>query len=262
MTRAFSDDSLNRSLEQKGYVVSSLLEPDAVSRLAVSCEVLRSPVTHGFHATVHAKDVEFRRAVFSAITAVMEAPLRQRLPEYRLRMANFVVKEASRADSEVGFHQDWSFVDESRFVSLNVWCPLVDVGPDNGCLHVMAGSHRLSVAPRAHGDAHPFADILAKIRRRHVHAVPMTAGLGVFYDGRLLHGSPPNRTDRRRVSVGCVMVPADATLLHPFGSRHWKWSSSRWTRSSSSVMTRGPVRRVFAVWGGSPPPSSSTRPPC
>lgn len=216
MIPTLSDPSLAQALVEKGYFKCPLLRSDEVARLAAAYEAIQHPATRGFHASMFAQDAEYRRAIFTAITAVMEAPLARCLPAYQLRVANFVVKEGGATDSEVPFHQDWSFVDEKRFVSLNVWCPLVDVGSDNGCLSVVPGSHRLTTDPRAHADAHPFVNILDQLRERHVCEVPMKAGEGLFYDGRLLHGSPPNRTKARRLSVGVVMVPVEAPLLHAF----------------------------------------------
>lgn len=208
------DPSLTQSLVERGYLKCPLLSPDEIARLADVYETIQHPATRGFHATMFASNVEYRRAIFTAIAAIMKAPLARWLPGYELRVANFVVKEGGMTDSEVPFHQDWSFVDETRFVSLNVWCPLVDVNSDNGCLSVVPGSHRSTTVPRAHADAHPFVEILDQLRERHVLEVPMQAGEGLIYDGRLLHGSPPNRTNVRRVSVGVVMVPIGVPILH------------------------------------------------
>lgn len=216
MIPALSDPSLTHALGEKGYFKCPLLSPDEVARLSAAYEAIQHPATRGFHASMFAQDAEYRRTIFTAIAAVMAAPCARWLPGYQLRVANFIVKEGGASDSVVPFHQDWSFVDETRFVSLNVWCPLVDVGSDNGCLSVIPGSHRLTTQPRAHADAHPFVGILDQLRERHICEVPMKAGEGLIYDGRLLHGSPPNQTNTRRVSVGVVMIPDEAPILHAF----------------------------------------------
>ena len=46
-------------------------------------------------------------------------------------------------DGAMGTHQDWTFVDERRFRSVTVWCPLVDVEQRNGALELLPGSHRI-----------------------------------------------------------------------------------------------------------------------
>ncbi len=216
MIPTLSEPALAHSLVEKGYFKCPLLNSGEVARLTAAYETIPHPTTRGFHASMFAQDARYRRAIFTAIAAVMEAPIARWLPGYKLRVANFVVKEGGATDSVVPFHQDWSFVDETRFVSLNVWCPLIDVGSDNGCLSVIPGSHRLTTAPRAHADAHPFVDILEQLRERHVCEVPMKAGEGLVYDGRLVHGSPANQTKARRVSVGVVMIPDGAPILHAF----------------------------------------------
>lgn len=39
-------------------------------------------------------------------------------------------------------HQDWTIVDETKFVALNIWTPLQQTTELNGTLEVIKGSHR------------------------------------------------------------------------------------------------------------------------
>jgi hypothetical protein len=213
--RAFSDDSLERDLERRGYAVLPLLDAGEVAAILDAYERIRPPALTPFHATVHTDDPPYREAVYSAIVRVIEAPVRRLVSGYRLCVANFVVKEPNTPGSMVPMHQDWSFVDETKFRAVLIWCPLVDVGPDNGCLAVVRGSHRLSTDPRANNDPHPFAVVLPRLGP-YLDEVPLKAGEALFYDGRLLHGSRSNRTNRRRVSIGCVLAPPEAPLLHAY----------------------------------------------
>lgn len=41
----------------------------------------------------------------------------------------------------------------------------------------------------------------------------MKAGEAILYDGRLLHGSPPNRSGSRRVALSAGFIPMEAELL-------------------------------------------------
>ena len=45
-------------------------------------------------------------------------------------------------------HQDPTLVDERHHTGVTIWAPLDDVGPENGMLHVVPGSHRFSTALR------------------------------------------------------------------------------------------------------------------
>jgi ubiquinone/menaquinone biosynthesis C-methylase UbiE len=116
-------------------------------------------------------------------------------------------------------HQDWTFVDETRFRSFNVWTPLTDVDLDNGALGVIHGSHRffgnqLRVSPspqcRSLTSDHlvtlfPFLDVK-----------PLHAGQAIVFDNATIHGSPPNITDVARIATGLVVTHAEAELCHHY----------------------------------------------
>jgi ectoine hydroxylase-related dioxygenase (phytanoyl-CoA dioxygenase family) len=159
---------------------------------------------------------DYRRAVFESIAPLVRERIQGVLDRHTVCVANWVVKEAGSADSTVQFHQDWSFVDETRWRSINLWFPLIDVDEENGCLQVVAGSHRVSTDHRSHADRCRFDDLSPVIRDTYLQSVPMKAGEGIFYDGALLHASQHNRSSRRRVAAGTVLVPENVSAIHAF----------------------------------------------
>lgn len=212
----FFDHEFARRVNEQGYAVAELFSQSDISYLQDGYRTLPGDGASGFHATMYNGSEAYRRSVHELIEPVVAARLNRVLHGYRLRVANWVVKEAGKADSGVGFHQDWSFVDESRFRSINLWFPLMDVDTFNGCLQDVPGSHRISTAPRAHFDRGRFDELGAVLRELHTVAVPLQAGQGIFYDGALLHGSAENQTGHRRVAIGTVLVPEGAPMLHSF----------------------------------------------
>jgi hypothetical protein len=38
-------------------------------------------------------------------------------------------------------HQDWTIVDETKYIALNIWTPLQETNEANGTLEVIKGSH-------------------------------------------------------------------------------------------------------------------------
>lgn len=212
----FADDELARRINEQGYAVADLFSQSDILYLQNGYRTAPGEEASGFHATMYSGSEAYRRNVHELIEPVVSAKLNRVLHGYRLRVANWVVKEAGKADSVVGFHQDWSFVDESRFRSINLWFPLMDVNVFNGCLQVVPGSHRISTDPRAHFDRGRFDELGAVLREFHTVAVPLQAGQGIFYDGALLHGSAVNQTGHRRLAIGTVLVPEGAPMLHSF----------------------------------------------
>ena len=112
------------------------------------------------------------------------------------------------------WHQDWwgwndpiSYTDIPQQLFLMYY--LVDTRIENGCLRVIAGSHRKrhrmhDAVPTAHTDelrratdpSHPAYQPMPEDQ-----AVPVRAGDLVIGDSRLLHGSYANRSDERRTVI-------------------------------------------------------------
>jgi hypothetical protein len=214
--KAFANVSHQRQFEQFGFEVVALFSSSDLETLRASYDRLVGGFDQGFHATMYSTSPDYRRAVYDCIRPIVERRLVGVMDGYRVCVANWVVKEAGSTDSSVGFHQDWSFVDESRQRSVNLWFPLIDVDEFNGCLEVVPGSHRFSADHRAHADDCRFRDLTTRLRSGFIRSCPMKQGEGLLYDGALLHSSQHNRSPHRRVAVGVVLIPADAQILHSY----------------------------------------------
>ena len=171
-----------------------------------------------FHYSLDHPDVEYVRRVMDELIEVVGSVLLPRLHDAQIVTASYVVKE-SDPRGVVPPHQDWTFVDETRFRSINVWTPLMDVDIDNGALGVIHGSHRffaeqLRVSPspqcKSVTSAHlvtlfPFLDVK-----------PLRAGEAIIFDNATIHGSAPNVTDEPRIATGLVVTHAEAELCHHY----------------------------------------------
>ena len=116
------------------------------------------------------------------------------------------------------WHQDEFFIPSRDRSITTAWIALDDVTVENGCLQVIPGSHRTGVlypmrrhrdpnldrAEEAYGFPHPPEDHIA---------VELEAGSVLFFNGYLLHGSYPNRSDSSfRRSVQFVYMSAESLL--------------------------------------------------
>jgi len=132
-------------------------------------------------------------------------------------LCSLVAKPPGTASGEVPLHQDWSFVDDRAWRSVNVWCPLDDVDDANGCLRVVPGSHAAARQPRAAGSGFFFAEI-EPVLRQHLRSVPMRAGQAVVFDHCLFHCSPPNGSDELRVAATAALLPQGAPMRYYHGT--------------------------------------------
>jgi phytanoyl-CoA hydroxylase len=123
-----------------------------------------------------------------------------------------------------GMHQDNFYLLSSPATCIAAWTAVDDAMLDNGCLHVVPGSHRGGIlCPETkterwmgYGDSH-----ISKFpREAKPIPVPVRRGQTMFFGGNLIHGSGPNRTpDRfRRTFIGHYVDEATETLAkfyHP-----------------------------------------------
>jgi hypothetical protein len=167
----------------------------------------------GISASILSPDHAYRRAVHDDVASVLAAPLRRYLDVHDLAHAGFVVKSPATELSAMGLHQDVSIVEEPQYTSVTVWCPLVDVGPENGWLGVVDGSHRIHEEPRG-PSPFPYAALASLIEDNHLRYVPLRAGQALLMHPATFHASPPNRTASVRVVAAAMAAPAEAQLVY------------------------------------------------
>ena len=208
-----NDVRLDEQLERDGYVVAPMLDPEDVVRLRSFFDGLDSDVHHqAFGSSLQSHDLPYRQAVDRELKAVFEKHTGRLWNGYRVCFANFTLKQPRNALGEMPFHQDPTFVDEGRYQSLGLWCPLVDVDVSNGCLCAVPGSHRLNRGPRGPFTSFPYEELVPLIRERYLRPVPMKAGEAFIFCQKVFHTSPPNGSDAMRPVATALLAPHGVPL--------------------------------------------------
>jgi ectoine hydroxylase-related dioxygenase (phytanoyl-CoA dioxygenase family) len=213
----FKDQIIQAEFEANGYVKMPLLNDAEVSDLKNFYLSLKHEHvgSYGFHVSLDSSDPNYIKAVFSKLFSALKPKLNPILQNYKAFTASYVIKETG-LQNIVPPHQDWSFVDETRFCSATVWIPLMDVTKANGALSVIKGSHRLFDTPR--NSPSPQSKSLLSEHLftlfPYVQVIDMKAGEALVFDNRLIHASPPNTSDQTRIGVGIGITQSDAQLLH------------------------------------------------
>ena len=168
-----------------------------------------------YAASLFSPDACYRRTVSQAVTAVIEPRLGALAPDAQLVYAGFASKAPSEPASIVPFHQDPSFVDETRWGSANIWIPLVDLDADNGPLWVVPGSHGFNRGLRGFNQMFGYDAYEAELKSlaRPIYA---RAGQAILFAHTLFHFSPPNRSTRARPAAGGLLVVRGAPLSYNF----------------------------------------------
>jgi len=213
MQKAFRSPSLQERFERDGYVVVDFFDDSEVCRLLEIWESLPGDLGGvPFSNTIMSRDVEYRQKVHEQVAGVFHKATDALLDQYRICLCSFNAKQSQDEGGVVQLHQDWTFVDESRYQAIGIWCPLVEVGKENGCLCVVPGSHRLNSRPRGFYEPFPYNELLPRLERDYLVQIPMKAGQAFAYTQTLFHSSPPNRSDRLRLAAGALAIPDKSKL--------------------------------------------------
>lgn len=211
----FRYSPLQALFRNEGYVVVPLLSGQDIAeldQLAVQ-QTPQSEVSLPFYTSIWSDNVLYRESVDAAIKKVLTKALEKYLLDCQPVFANFMVKNPGD-NSQLIPHQDWNFVDEAKYDSVTVWCPLVDVNEENGNLQVIPRSHKLNNFIRGRFFDAPFPQMNNELIDSRLKSLPMKAGEALILNSRLIHASPPNRSRSVRIAASVVMAPLEAELVH------------------------------------------------
>jgi hypothetical protein len=207
---AFRDPELQRVYDRQGYVVVRTLEDDQIARLLALWNTTLTPA-HDVPVAVSvcSDDFAYRAKIDPEIRDAFAGFAARELIDYRLCVGSFITKRGVGGPA-IGVHNDTTFVDESRFLALNLWTTLVDVAPENGCLRMMPGSHLLGAQIRGTNGTFRWPALVPLIEERYLVDVPMVAGETCIIDPRTIHASYPNNSGVSRICTSALAVPAES----------------------------------------------------
>ncbi|MBP3962635.1 MULTISPECIES: phytanoyl-CoA dioxygenase family protein [Paenibacillus] len=156
-------------------------------------EELKKLVLKGFH-DVHYHDASFLRALSHPnMTDVLSQIIG---PNVQLHHSKMLVKPPENG-AAFPMHQDHPYFPHEQHTMLAASVHLDDADLENGCLHVMPGSHKWGELPHMgrhylNAKEYPVSD-----------GVPCVAEAGdvLFFNYLTIHGSPANRSERTRRNV-------------------------------------------------------------
>jgi ectoine hydroxylase-related dioxygenase (phytanoyl-CoA dioxygenase family) len=125
-------------------------------------------------------------------------------PDFFLWASNFFIKEP-RSGESVGWHQDAYYWPIAPHHSVTVWVAFTDVDVGNGAMKVVPGSHEAGVIRHRRLD-HTDSVLTLELEKGSFRddtavSLELPAGQCSLHDDRLIHGSPPNPSDRRRIGL-------------------------------------------------------------
>lgn len=216
-----SDADLDDRRRRDGYVSVPLLAPADLEALRRAHAELHPEPGRGFEMDFSFMAPDHKARVDAAIRAVLAPAVARALEPVRLYNLSFVTKWPE-GGGELPVHQDWSYVDEDEHECATIWVPLDEATAelDNGPLALLPRSHLLPSPPRGANSRPwylPYRDALAD----HLVTPAVEPGHALVFSCRMLHGSPPNRSDAPRRAVTAMVAVEQAPLryFHVDGSR-------------------------------------------
>ena len=211
--RIFKDDQMQALFDKQGFLTVPFIDEAEVKQLNELFDKLHPSLPQqGFVSGSYSADFEYKKSASNAIVEVLSKHYERLFTNYQAFGAAFLFKMPSN-NSELGIHQDWTIVDENKFVALNCWIPLTDINETNGALHVLPGSHFPSYntvrAPTVPFFFSGNEDVVI------AESVPMyvKAGEAVILNQSVIHYSPPNRSDKIRKAI-TAGVKSEGAPMH------------------------------------------------
>ena len=140
-----------------------------------------------------------------------------------------IISKPPDDNAKFACHHDFYFWPLDRPRMITCWLALDKVTPENGCMHVVPGSHRdprfqpadcdmandigLTPAPLGPGEPGSMYDEIRTWDVEQTKPVPLEAGECMFHHCLNYHFTPPNVTDRQRRALVMIYMP-DGTRYH------------------------------------------------
>jgi hypothetical protein len=119
----------------------------------------------------------------------------------------------------VSWHQDSTYWGLSEPDVVTAWLAFTPSSVEAGCMRVIPGTHGLQLD---HSDTHAEANMLsrgqevkAEVDESKAVDIVLKPGEISLHHVRLIHGSPPNRADHRRIGYAIRYIPTHIRQLSP-----------------------------------------------
>ncbi|MFN8276302.1 MAG: phytanoyl-CoA dioxygenase family protein [Chitinophagales bacterium] len=212
----FRDPALQQQLDEIGYVKLPLLDEEKINALEKLFYQFHADFGgNRFQASSYLADPALKTAIRQALYPFFHKRFEEIFTNYTYFGSSFLFKPPGKS-SDLAPHQDWTIVDETRFIALNIWMPLTDTNVENGTLQVIPKSH-YPYLPTLRAPTIPFffqhyeRDIINCF-----HPIDTKAGEAIILNQSLLHYSAPNQTNEVRIAITSGIKTASAPMQFYF----------------------------------------------
>lgn len=227
MRKVFKDKTLEKEFQKQGFVQIPLLSQEEVAHLwdefHRTFQMSKGKIGSGendfniddfvsYDFTFIDKNPDYKKKVFQIIDDVFKPKYDKILDDFKPIIANYIRKQNKKG--EVPLHQNWAFVDEKKYTSVSIWCPLVDSNRENGTLEVLPNSHKKFGQFRGPMIPWECQEIQNEIIDNYLIPLNTKAGDAVVIDDSIIHYSRPNNSENLRIAIQLILIPKEAPSVH------------------------------------------------
>lgn len=204
--------SLKSQFEEDGYFSPLRLfdKSTALSYREILETVEQKTGSLNYRYKIHTVlDIAYKIATNKELLDSVEALLG---PNILLYNTSFVIKEPN-SKAHISWHQDltyWGFNDDKQVAA---WIALSDATEENGCMHMIPGSHKGGQLPhRTTKDSNNLlhhGQTIEGVSEEQSRCIPLKAGEASLHHGWTMHTSYPNKSDDRRIGLTINYISTD-----------------------------------------------------
>ena len=204
--------SLKSQFEEDGYFSPLRLfdKSTALSYREILETVEQKTGSLNYRYKIHTVlDIAYKIATNKELLDSVEALLG---PNILLYNTSFVIKEPN-SKAHISWHQDltyWGFNDDKQVAA---WIALSDATEENGCMHMIPGSHKGGQLPhrttKASNNLLHHGQTIEGVSEEQSRCIPLKAGETSLHHGWTMHTSYPNKSDDRRIGLTINYISTD-----------------------------------------------------
>lgn len=206
---------MQKKFEKQGFLVADFLNADEIDYLNSFFDELHPNPQGGFVAGSYSGDLNYKKKASDEIVRVFSKHYERLFLDYQPFGGAFLYKLPLQ-QSELAAHQDWTIVDETKFVALNCWVPLCDITLDNGPLMILPGSHFDNLNVLRSPTLPFFFSGDEQIVMQELEPMVVKAGTAVILNQSVIHYSPANKSDKIRKAITAGVKSAGAQMYFHF----------------------------------------------
>jgi hypothetical protein len=212
--QVFKDNILDETFRKDGYVVIKNALSCDFSSFYQYFNSQQSDIDAPFYSAMWSNNPEYRYNVDAKIRTLLSPLCNEYLTGYVPFFTDMLVKKPG-LKNKLNWHQDWTFVDETKYQTVFIWAPLVDIGRLNGGVMILPESHRYFKLIRGTNFSSPVSNVwLEQAEKKYARYISMNRGDVLFFNQAVMHASAPNISLKNRIAIGLNCIPQGAETFH------------------------------------------------